>query len=276
MVNAVVVFFSPHADDAEIAAGALMRWLVDQGIRVVVMVLYPGHRCSSRTCLGKSSTTIAAERIQENERACCVTGAELVYMDLAAAYEAPGYQPNRVEIRRLTRWIRRLKPAVVFVPPRFDPHGGHQAGRATAATALPLAGCPQIEVITYDSAWGGLGGDTPANMYFAYDARLGGIKDSAIECFQTQQLDPTDLAGISRSKAQMWRLHLPELVDRHHSLSSAMPDGMVGCEVFRREVLDVIRTQGPWADPIHVALLEMEHQRSDGVQQRGGRFLRTV
>jgi LmbE family N-acetylglucosaminyl deacetylase len=267
LVTGTVVIVSPHADDAEIAAGALIRWLVDHGFRVVVILLYPGHRCSGE--LGVLTAEEAtARRLDENRNACRITGAELLYLGLTAAYDRSGYQPDRAEVWKLSRVIRRLHPDVILVPPRHDPHGAHQAARATVARALCLAECESARIVTYDGAWGGLGGENAANLAFPFDEALETTKRSANLAFETQ-LEPTNVADLAQTKDQLAALRLPELLAGHHSVGNSSFDGMVGCEMFRHEILDPLRAKGPWADPIHVALLAMAEHSPDWIDKIG-------
>jgi LmbE family N-acetylglucosaminyl deacetylase len=262
LLTPVMVIISPHADDAEIACAALIAWATSRAIRVVEILVFPGFRSSTPSFQNLQPEEIVALRVQENERACVITGAELHYLGLNAAYGRKHYQPDQGEIRRLAAVLRRLRPSVVFVPPRHDPHGAHQAARAILARALQYAGLGRVEILSFDGAWGGLGGAYSPNLAFRYGSTLATVKKSANLAFQTQ-LVPTNIAELAEVKDHLAALRLPELVAGHHSVSSELHDGFVGAELFRRETPDPAQADGEWADPLQKVLLDGKYDSHD-------------
>lgn len=262
-----VAIIAPHPDDAEIAVGALTRRLTDAGIPVHVLSVYPGYRFARPSKLSKDRN--AAIRRAEAMAAAAWTGATLHWLDLADAYERPNYANSAQDVQRMAETMIRSSIRIVFVPPFFDQHPAHQAARELTALALEEIGASHVRIVTWDSPWNPLGGDTPPTHFFAYDRELAKAKARAIRSHQSQVVG-TDYVRLSRSHDHAWAIRIPELVSGHKTTGIGSTGMMVGAEVFRLEELDPAHACGPSVDPVQMALGALRRARG-GARRNGHR-----
>lgn len=118
-----IAVLAPHPDDAEIAMGATINVLVQQGYRVAIIDLTNGEP----TPAGSVET-----RLAESKLAAEALGIDLrVTMDLPNRYLEDTVE-NRVKVAEILRLIR---PEVIFAPYWVDAHPDHRAGAALVEAA---------------------------------------------------------------------------------------------------------------------------------------------
>jgi len=123
-----------HADDVELGCGGTVAKLVAQGRMGAVLDLTDG-------ALGSRGD--AATRAAEAARAASVLGVPRHCAGLPDGALVP-HDPWFV--RTLAGWIRRLRPATVFVHPLEDRHPDHEA-----AASLVREACFKAGLLKYDA-----------------------------------------------------------------------------------------------------------------------------
>ncbi len=118
-----VAVLAPHPDDAEIAMGATISVLVQQGLSVAIVDLTNGEP----TPVGTVET-----RLAEAKAAGEILGIDLrVTMDLPNRYLEDSVE-NRMKVAEVLRLIR---PRILFAPYWVDAHPDHRTGAALVEAA---------------------------------------------------------------------------------------------------------------------------------------------
>jgi LmbE family N-acetylglucosaminyl deacetylase len=253
-----VAVFAPHADDAELAMASLMRWFADRGVHVSVILVWPGHRCPGLSGLSLTDHEKAQLRELEQAAACLVTRSVMVPMQLAGGYSA-GYDCPSEECDRIVQILAEREPDVLFVGPLYDCES-HVAVRTLVGRALSDGSIRGCEIVTWESTWNPLGGNTPANLFFPYGPDLGKVKALALNQFASQ-MGQIPYAEKAAHHDYDTLLRVWELAAGHHAVLA--PDhwlrAKVGCECFRWEQYDPALAE---TDPIHAALGRLHWEQS--------------
>jgi len=118
-----------HPDDVELGCGATVALAARQGYRTSIVDLSPGSSSTNGT---------PEERQSEAQEAARILGvAERINLGLPdTAIEAS----DRDQTAAVVSALRRLKPDILLVPNREDPHPDHSAGGELVERALYLSG----------------------------------------------------------------------------------------------------------------------------------------
>lgn len=137
-----IVVFGIHPDDVELGCGGTVALFVAQGHDVVLVDMTRGESSSNGT---------PEQRADESAQAAQILGcAERLNLDLPDTRlnsEDPDQQ------RAAVAAIRRLRPDLVILPSKDDPHPDHQSGGATIERAMYLAGIHGYRTDGGESRW---------------------------------------------------------------------------------------------------------------------------
>ena len=205
--RAVVV--APHPDDEVLAAGGLMRQLLQQGRSLCVVAVTDGEASppGSTPC---PAARLAPQRAQEQREALRPLGATDAVQVHRLGFPDGGLQARRAALQDALHAV--LRPGDVLVTTwRLDGHPDHEAVGEASADAALRRGARQVEVPVWGWHWS-RPSDTPmpwtrARRLLLDDSDVA-AKGRALEAFQTQlQGDPSTGAGpilddASRARAR--------------------------------------------------------------------------
>ncbi len=122
MSETTILAVGAHPDDIEFGCGAVLLKEIDQGNRVVMLVLSKGEA---------GSNGVPAERVEEAQEAARLMGAEIEFIDMGGDAHLECKPANSIEIARR---IRLHKPSIVVAPLiHKNQHPDHwKAGRLTS------------------------------------------------------------------------------------------------------------------------------------------------
>lgn len=106
-----VLALSPHTDDAELGAGALLTRLVDEGAEVSVVAFSTGHHLSGAT---------------KEEMAAAMEALGITAWTLRNYPDNFYYRQRQTLLRDLEKMRDAIEPDLVLVPASGDPHQDHQ------------------------------------------------------------------------------------------------------------------------------------------------------
>jgi len=106
-----VLALSPHTDDVELGAGALLARLVDEGAKVAVAAFSTGHHLSG----AKKEEMAAAMKVLGITAWTLLNYPDHFY-----------YRQRQTLLRDLEKMRDALEPDLVLVPASSDPHQDHQ------------------------------------------------------------------------------------------------------------------------------------------------------
>lgn len=127
------LFFSAHPDDAELCCGGTIAALANAGKRVCIADLTKGE-------LGTRGSVKL--RKQEADKASKLLGVHSRYNLSIPDGNIVNNPANRLKIIRL---IRKLKPAIIFLPHYYDRHPDHYNTHHLVKDAAFYSGLPRIK-----------------------------------------------------------------------------------------------------------------------------------
>jgi glucosamine-6-phosphate deaminase len=194
-----VVFFSPHPDDAAISAGGLLSALAEKN-NVHEMIMTSGYK---GVCEDKK---ISSMRRRENEtkREADVLGISTIFVHCDFYENNSGIEIS--DLQKINALMKKIKPDIIFVPHKSDPHPTHNMARETALISIPKG----VEVWEYETPWG-LFGHNKFNACFEFSERLMGKKLEAIR-MHTSQLERTRFDVAARNIGEMRRIIITEQI----------------------------------------------------------------
>jgi N-acetylglucosamine malate deacetylase 1 len=181
---------SPHPDDLEIGMGGSVAQAVDQGGRVISVVLTDGRR--SPRSFECSDDEMAEIRKREAEAAGMVLGLESIFfLGLSDLRSDDNRQSARAQLVEL---LERYNPGELYVPhPELDRHESHRLGSRLCLDALEqlTATVPGPAVWAYE-VWG---------LFPRWDRveDISGVverKAAAINCHSSQVADVAYTEGV--------------------------------------------------------------------------------
>jgi LmbE family N-acetylglucosaminyl deacetylase len=124
-VNASVLAFGAHPDDAELAFGGTLARLAAQGVLTVVVDCTAGERAS------RGDVEIRAREAADAARALGVAAREsLALPDLGLRADDP------VQVRAVVECVRRHRPVLILAPHPLEGHPDHRAASALVERAV--------------------------------------------------------------------------------------------------------------------------------------------
>jgi LmbE family N-acetylglucosaminyl deacetylase len=149
--NNTYLFVGPHPDDIEVGAGGLVAKLIDNGKKVVFLIVTDGGSGSNNPNMN-IELLIETRRKESSESSAFLGVKEIYYLDYPDGCE---YSVDDVA-KKITRIIIETNPDVILCPDPFMPselHPDHvKTGNATTK-ALMMSNFPLIakrNFITYD------------------------------------------------------------------------------------------------------------------------------
>jgi LmbE family N-acetylglucosaminyl deacetylase len=169
MVGPIALAISPHTDDAELGAGAVLARLVEEGVDVRYLALSTGNPETGAT---EAECRAACRQLGIVELGR-VTVLNFPTRAFAASWQA--ILDTLIQVRR------RLdaEPAWVFGPSSVDHHQDHVVVHAEMGRAFPRS-----TVLGYHVPW--LGGAFDATCRWAVEPRHLRAKLAALSCYRTQ------------------------------------------------------------------------------------------
>lgn len=134
--------FAPHPDDAELFCGGLLALSASRGYRVGVVDLTAGERATRGDVATRAAEAAAASAVLGLAHRECLglpDGGLAPFTGAAAELDDPSSP-----VMRVVGALRRLRPAVVLLPPRVERHPDHENAGALLRRALFLAGLAKI------------------------------------------------------------------------------------------------------------------------------------
>jgi LmbE family N-acetylglucosaminyl deacetylase len=141
----VMICLSPHADDVELAMGGYMARRVEEGSRVISVLL------SSSTYMSTGGRTVfAQERVMEHMKACTVLGVEAVVMPMFEENEAL-LAPRGDVVKMVYSLIHQFEPTELFVPLPWFNQDHTVVWEAVLAATRPVFTIKQVpEIWAYE------------------------------------------------------------------------------------------------------------------------------
>ncbi len=170
-----IVFFSPHPDDAAISAGAFLSTLAEKN-KVFEIIMTTGHRAIDS---GLSLKQKMREREKETRLEARVLGTKVFF--LRGRFYDNGKDIHESDIRKIRALMRKLKPDLVFVPQKLDPHPTHVLSRKTALASIP----GNVSLWAYETPWS-LFGHKKFNAVFEFSEKRMKTKIKAIRKHKSQ------------------------------------------------------------------------------------------
>lgn len=205
----VVLAVGAHPDDMEFCAFGTLAKLIQEGAEVYLLILTSGNRGSNLPDM--EPATLAHNRREEQLAAAKIIGVKDVYF---LDFNDGALTPNDQLKKEITKFIRRLKPEIVF---SWDPsvyyssnlgvmHFDHRAaGEATLDATYPLSrnrfSFPELEkegltihqvrtmyLLNYDNA------DTFFDITTTFDLKIAALKkhQSQVDDHQLQLISQWD------------------------------------------------------------------------------------
>jgi LmbE family N-acetylglucosaminyl deacetylase len=145
-----VLVIAPHPDDESLGCGGLLAILGERNCEVMVVFVTDGG-ASHRNSPSWSRMRLAAQRQQEANAALSELGlgrAGRLFFNLRDA-DMPAASSNEWHraVARLSNVLKKLKPELVVLPWRRDPHCDHRASHALAMQAMRLH--PPATILEY-------------------------------------------------------------------------------------------------------------------------------
>ncbi len=194
MINGVgtVLVLAPHTDDGELACGATMHKLVEQGCRVYYMAF---SICEDSVPEGFPPDTL----LQELLSATSLLGLDKKDI-IVARHKVRRFNEVRQEIlEHLVRLRYELNPDLVFMPSTRSLHQDHQVIHMEGMRAFKKHTC-----FGYDLPWDTL--QFPANAFHAVDERHIEAKITALKMYKTQAhrdyVDPNFIRSLARVRGE--------------------------------------------------------------------------
>jgi LmbE family N-acetylglucosaminyl deacetylase len=143
-----VLVFAPHADDAEFNSGGTLAHFINEGARVVVVIITDGCKGS----FSMAGEDLAAVRFEEAHRACSVMGIEPPIMLDMADFELDLIPAGYLR-ERLIYYIRFYHPDILVAEDPYtwdEPHPDHCKVAKAAYEAVHFAHLPTIHPDHFD------------------------------------------------------------------------------------------------------------------------------
>lgn len=168
-----VVVLAPHTDDAELACGATVARLLDDGAKVSVVVF---SDCKQSVPEGLPPGILRRELMAATKAlGIAKTGVRLL------DYPVRTFGEHRQAILEdILRVKRELDPDVVFMPSLDDVHQDHQV-----IAKEGLRGCKDRTILCYEMPWNNL--SFGPNFYVAVEKRHMTRKLRSVRCYKSQQ-----------------------------------------------------------------------------------------
>ena len=211
------LIIAPHPDDESLGCGGLLAILARQGCDMFVVFVTDGgashlhSRCWPRERL-------AARRRAEANAALSELGLGDVQRVFLNLRDADMPKPSSVEwckaMERISKIVEKLRPELVVLPWRRDPHCDHRASWRLMHEALGDAGPIILEYAVWLDEFGSLGDDPQAGEVEPFVVDIGqsvAAKKRAIAAHrsQTTALIYDDPDGFRLNRATIERLTAP-------------------------------------------------------------------
>jgi len=190
--NLKILAIGAHPDDVEFTCAGTLAWLAEYGCSIVIATLSPGD-CGSAQLMPRE---IAGQRRREAQRAATLLSAPYACLEF---HDFCIYVDDASN-RRVTEFLRGVRPDVVFAPSPQDYMADHENASALIRNACFYASVPNYMTRPTESA-------PPATEHIPvlyYCDPIGG-KD-----FLGRALQPTLLVDISKTietKTRMLACH---------------------------------------------------------------------
>jgi LmbE family N-acetylglucosaminyl deacetylase len=200
MAKENILVICSHTDDHIIGAGGTIASYVEEGKRVLAIVLSHGEK--SHPWLKERVTR--KFRAEEAHEASKILGCDVKIMNLEDTKVMQDYQKHKKELLRI---VKRLKPTKVFTHNNEDPHPDH---RAAYQITLDLVKTAKIKSDIYlFTVWNPLTVRKSHLPKMYVDISHTFYKKlQAIRCFKSQRLSTYSLLGGIVVRALKNGLHL--------------------------------------------------------------------
>ena len=175
--NLDILALGAHPDDAEVHVGGLLALASDKGLKVAILDLTSGD-------LGTRGTP--ESRRTEATEAARILGVERLVLD----FPDGRFTEEETYRLRLMAELRRLRPKVLFLPPKEDRHPDHERAHRLGREAAFYAGlraypCPGEPFRPEAIAW--VGGENPDRPDLVVDVSpVWGRRMAALDAFGSQ------------------------------------------------------------------------------------------
>ncbi len=171
------IFISPHADDMEISAGALIKWMLKEGKEVENWIITESHNEEKRR----------KKEAEDASKVLSTTNNKLKLDFMGFDKENLSKEEAKDKIRYRIKDIKDLK--TVFLPSPKDSHPTHQKVRKLVEEMF-LEQKNDFLIIYYPSPWAG-----EYNTYYLSDKNYGKDKKSKIASLLKMSLGKSGILG---------------------------------------------------------------------------------
>jgi glucosamine-6-phosphate deaminase len=194
-----ILFFSPHPDDAAISAGGIISALAE-GNDVSQIIMTSGFHGIT----GDRKVERIRKREDETRNEAKTLGIESIFMN-CEFYDGDGgiVISDLIRTREL---VEKIKPDIIFVPQKSDPHPTHILARKTVLLSIPKG----IEIWEYETPWG-LFGHSEFNACFELSEARMDNKLKAIR-MHSSQLERTRFDTAAKNIGETRRIILTEQI----------------------------------------------------------------
>lgn len=203
-----VLVVSPHPDDESLGAGGLIARLAGAGCVVHVAFITDGGASHLQSATWPRDR-LAGERRREAEAALRELGAGAqprTFLGLLdAAMPQRGSDGWLAAVRRLVCVVTELRPGLVVLPWRRDPHRDHRDSYRLTADALAEARIhvPTLEYAIWLAEWGAPEDHPRAEEGEAVQLDIAGVRAQKRRAVEAHRTQTTDLVADDPSAFQL-------------------------------------------------------------------------
>ena len=195
-----IMFFSPHPDDAPISSGALLSALSGNN-SVYEVIMTTGHKAVIN---GKNKNQRIRIREAETKEESKILGTKAVFLKSDFYDNENGISKN--DSKRIRNLIDKIKPDIILVPQKTDPHPTHILSRMSVLEILPRG----IDIWEYETAWGQFS-HNEFNAFFEFSQNLMNKKLRAIKKHKSQ-LERTRFDIAAKNMGEMRGIIITEQI----------------------------------------------------------------
>ena len=190
MTKRIILFISPHTDDAELACGGMMAKMVEQGHRVY----YSALSACERSVPDKFPRDILRKEVRKATAVLGIKAAQLKVYD----FEVREFPAQRQEIlETLVGLEKKLRPDIVVAPSSYDLHQDHKTTRNEALRAFRRS-----TILGFEMPWDNVSFNTTAFVPLAEKHIRKKMK--ALDCYKSQShrayLTEDYIRGLARTR----------------------------------------------------------------------------
>ena len=136
-----------------------------------------------------------------------ILGTKIIFLK-AKFYDSKSIE--KTDIKKIRKLLKKIKPDIVFVPQKLDPHPTHILSRKTALASIPN----HVELWSYETPWG-IFGHKKFNTVFEFSEKTLKQKLKAIRTHKSQ-IERTRFDTAAKNIGEFTRIIMAEQLFSQH------------------------------------------------------------